>query len=144
MQPNARVILKQYRVSITRTRIFLLNLFLQSNEALTLQYFLNNPLHHLDRTTIFRTLNLFVEKKIILRIPAADGINNYLFLQAKDPVHSYFICRGCKKIVPMEMIVLPEIKLPDDFIYQNTEIKVSGLCSSCRSRKQNHLSSNHI
>jgi Fur family transcriptional regulator, ferric uptake regulator len=132
MEENVRAILKQYRVSITKARIVMLDFFLQSNEALTQQYFLTNPSLLLDRTTVFRTLNLFVEKKIILRIPAADGINRYLVMQAKTSVHSNFICNGCKRIIPINMIVQPRVKLPKGFKFQNTEITIRGLCSSCR------------
>ena len=117
---------------MTKARLVILDFFLQTNEALTHNNFLTNPSFHLDRTTIFRTLNLFVEKKILLRIPFADGVNRYLVLQTKDTVHSNFICNGCKKIIPLELIVLPKAKLPKGFKFKNTEIIFSGLCSSCR------------
>ncbi len=133
MEENARAILKQYRVSITKARVVMLDYFLQTHEALTQQYFLNSPSFHLDRTTIFRTLNLFVEKKILLRIPSADGINRYLMLQTKDSVYSNFVCKNCKKIIPLEIIAHPKLKLPKGFKFQSTEISVSGLCGSCSS-----------
>jgi Fur family ferric uptake transcriptional regulator len=131
MEENVRAILKQYHLSITKARVVILNYFLQTREALTQHYFLSNTSLHLDRTTVFRTLNLFVEKKIILRIPAADGINRYLVIQTKDSIHSSFICNGCKKIIPLELIAQPKIKLPKGFKFQDTEIVISGLCNSC-------------
>ncbi|NOT52105.1 MAG: hypothetical protein HOP10_12605 [Chitinophagaceae bacterium] len=82
---------------MTKARIVILDLFLQSKNAMTHHDFLSNPSFYLDRTTIFRTLNLFVDKKILLRIPSADGVNRYLVLQTKDSVHSNFICNACKK-----------------------------------------------
>ena len=132
MDEKVKTILKQYRVSMTKARIAMLDFFLQTNEALTHHNFLSNPIFHLDRTTIFRTLNLFVEKKILLRIPAADGVNRYLVLQTKDSVHTNFICNGCKKIIPLELIVQPKAKVPKGFKFQSTEIIINGLCSSCR------------
>jgi Fur family ferric uptake transcriptional regulator len=132
MDENVKIILKGYRLSVTRARLVMLEFFLQNKDALTHRHFLANTLLQLDRTTIFRTLNLFVEKKILLRFPAADGVNRYLLLQTKATMHANFICEGCKRIVPLEMIVAPRVKLPKGFRRQNMELIVSGLCGSCR------------
>ena len=125
--------LKKYGLGITKTRLVMLEIFLRSNEALTQNDFLNYPLFRFDRTTVFRTLNLFVKKKIILRIPAANGVNRYLLQKNTTVVHSNFICSSCKKIIPLKNITRPEVKLPKGFKRQNMEIMIGGLCDSCKS-----------
>jgi Fur family ferric uptake transcriptional regulator len=131
MKEDLTTILKRHRVYVTKTRLAMLEIFLQTNEALTHNYFLTHPSLQLDRVTIFRTLNLFVDKKIIHRIPVSDGTNRYLLQQASEKVHSNFMCIGCKRIIPLKTIVSPTVKLPKGFRQQTMEIIVGGLCNSC-------------
>jgi Fur family ferric uptake transcriptional regulator len=125
---DLRTILKQHHISITKARLAMLQVFLKTNGAVTYNYFLNHPSLQLNRVTIFRVLNLFSNKNIIHRIPATDNINRYLLLQAPAVVHSNFMCTKCKRIIPLETIVSPKVKLPKDCIQQNVEIIIGGLC----------------
>jgi Fur family ferric uptake transcriptional regulator len=132
MKEDLRNLLKQHHVYITTARLAMLEIFLQTNEALTYNHFLTQASLRVDRITIFRTLKLFVNKKIIHRIPAPDGIKRYLLQQTSSDVHSNFICSGCKKVTPLKTIVRPKIKLPKGFTQQNIEIMIGGLCNSCK------------
>jgi len=109
----------------------MLEVFLKANGALTYDYFLSHPSLQLNRVTIFRVLNLFANKRIIHRIPATDNINRYLLQQASALVHANFMCNKCKSIIPLETIVSPKVKLPKDYIPQNVEIIIGGLCAAC-------------
>jgi Fur family ferric uptake transcriptional regulator len=128
---DLRNILRQHHISITKARLVMLDVFLKANGALTYDYFLNLTSLQLNRVTVFRVLNLFANKKIIHRVPATDNINRYLLQQASAIVHSNFMCIKCKRIMPLETIVLPKVKLPKDCIQQNIEIIIGGLCASC-------------
>ena len=132
MKEELRTILKQYHVYITTARLAMLEIFLQANEALTYNHFLTQPSLQVDRITIFRTLKLFVSKKIIHRIPASDGTNRYLLQQDPDAIHSNFMCSRCKRIIPLKTIVPPKIKLPKGFRQQEMEIIINGLCNFCK------------
>jgi Fur family ferric uptake transcriptional regulator len=131
MKEDLKTILKRYHISITRPRLAILEVFLQANEALTYDYFLNHPFLQLNRVTIYRVLNLFSDKNIIHRIPATDNINRYLLQEASTIVHSNFMCTKCKKIIPLETVVSPKVKMPKDYIQQNVEVIIGGLCASC-------------
>ncbi len=135
MKEDVRTILKKYRVNITKTRLLVLEAFLESSEPLTRKHFFNETLPDMDRTSIFRTLNLFVEKNIIYRLPGTDGIRRYSLRQATNVVHSNFICSSCKKIIPLKTIMLPEVELPDNYTQQNMEIVIDGLCDECRNKQ---------
>jgi Fur family transcriptional regulator, ferric uptake regulator len=128
---DVRNILRQHHISITRARLAMLQVFLRTNGALTYDNFLNHPSLQLNRVTIYRVLNLFADKNIIHRVPATDNINRYLMQQASAIVHSNFMCTKCKRIIPLETIVSPKVKLPKDFMQQNVEIIIGGLCASC-------------
>jgi Fur family ferric uptake transcriptional regulator len=135
MKEDLKTKLKRRQISVTKARLVILEAFLQAKEALTPNSFLNNTMPQLNRITVFRTLNLFVEKNIILRIPAANGVNRYLLLQTLSSVHSNFVCRGCKNVTQLKTLIRPKIKLPKGFKQQNMEIMIGGLCNSCKSRQ---------
>ena len=135
MKGNLRTKLKKYRVSVTKNRLAMLDIFLRTDQALTHSDFLKYSSFRFDRTSIFRTLNLFVEKKIIQRIPAPNGINRYILEQNPATVHFNFICSNCKKIIPLKNISPPLVKLPKGFKQQNMEIMIGGICDSCKMLK---------
>jgi Fur family transcriptional regulator, ferric uptake regulator len=132
MKADLKTILKQYHISITKPRLVMLEVFLQANEALTYDYFLTHPSLQLNRVTIFRVLNLFTNKKIIHRIPATDNINRYLLQQTSTIIHSNFMCNKCRRIIPLETIIPPKVKLPEGCTQQNIEIIIGGLCNFCK------------
>jgi Fur family ferric uptake transcriptional regulator len=135
VKQEVRSILRQYRISITKPRMAMLEVFLRSNEALTYDYFLTNTSPQLNRVTIFRVLNLFTNKNIIDRIPVTDNISRYLLHKASTSAHSNFMCSKCKKIIPLETIIPPKVKLPDGCVQQNIQIIIGGLCNSCKYKK---------
>jgi Fur family transcriptional regulator, ferric uptake regulator len=132
MKEDLQTILNQYHIYITRARLIVLEIFLQHKEALTYQDFLTHPLVQFDRITIFRTLKLFGDKKIIHRIPGSDGINRYLLQEGSENIHSNFMCSVCKKNIPLKTFVAPKVKLPKGFRQQIIEIIIGGLCNHCK------------
>ena len=132
MKEDSRAILKKYLLYITPARLSMLKIFLQTNEALTYNHFLNHPSFRADRITIFRTLKIFTDKQIIHRIPAPDGIKRYSLQQASENVHSNFMCIRCKRITPLKTIIPHKIKLPKGFRQKNIEIIIDGLCNICK------------
>ncbi len=130
-------ILKKNKIRITRARLSILKDFLYSDRSLDLNYFLRSPASKFNRITVFRTLQLFVKKKIIYRVPASDNMRRYL-LQSDEHTHktvdhSSFICMSCGKVTPLDTVVAPKIKLPKGFRQQNLDIIINGLCRSCES-----------
>jgi Fur family ferric uptake transcriptional regulator len=139
MNDRVKAILKQYNISLTRARLLMLDSFLQTTEALTHHHFLINREFNLDRTTIFRTLNLFVNKKILTRITSADGFNRYLVIENKRSIPASFICDICKRIVPAQIIILPKVKLPKGAKVHTMEMLIHGQCSICRKSEREQV-----
>jgi Fur family transcriptional regulator, ferric uptake regulator len=135
MNEDSRAILTKHHISITKTRLLVLESFLQSSEPLTRNDFYNDSMPELNRITIFRTLKLFLTKKIIYRVHATDHVRRYLLRQIATSVHSNFICKVCKKVIPLNTIDLPEVELPEDYTQQNMEIIIEGLCDNCKSKQ---------
>lgn len=135
MNEDSKAILKKYQVNLTRTRVLVMDTFLKAKEPLTRTSFYDKNTGELNRITIFRTLKLFLSKKIIYRVHATDRTSRYFLSKGGTTVHSNFICRVCKKVTPLQTIDPPEVELPDYYTQQNTEIIIEGICDECRRKE---------
>ena len=131
-----KLILRDNKISITQTRIEILDAFLQQSKGIEYNYLLQHPELNLNRITLFRNLKLLARKKIIYKIPSSDGISRYI-IQTKAnrqrlDNHSSFRCERCGMVISLNLLASPKVELPDGFKRENTEIVMSGLCSKCR------------
>lgn len=88
---------------------------------------LHPQLPTLSKTTIYNTLSLFVEKKLIQELPLESGELRY---DADISEHAHFKCEKCGKVYDLFMkINLP--RLPDDFTLSRSQLFFWGKCSCC-------------
>ncbi|HTS44975.1 MAG TPA: transcriptional repressor [Puia sp.] len=130
-------ILKKYDLNITKPRLLILDAFINAGQSLDQHYFLQQHKYKFDRATIFRTLRLFADKKIIYRV-SVDGITRYIFqpddkLNSHLSEHSSFVCMSCGVAIPVDTVTVPKLKIPKGFTGQNIEIIIRGICPACRS-----------
>lgn len=137
MTTDYLTLLKKNNLSVTESRVKILDLFQQSNGALAHADIEKNSGDNFDRVTIYRTLQTFVEKGIIHTIPTAD--NSVLYALCKDECtqghhndnHVHFICDSCNTTYCLEHTFFPELQLPKNFVQNRTDIIVSGVCAKC-------------
>ena len=137
MENNISHILKHAQLSVTENRTKILDLFTSAQSALSHADIENKLGEHLDRVTIYRTLQTFVEKGIIHTIPTAD--NSVLYALCKDDCseghhhdnHVHFICDKCSTTYCLENVTIPSIKLPEGFTETQINVLVSGICKNC-------------
>ena len=131
-------ILKQNRLSITDSRLNILELFLKKDGALSHADIEKNTGESFDRVTVYRTLQTFVEKGIIHLIPTTDNSIKYALCKNDcapghhHDNHVHFICDVCGKTICLEDVTIPQVKLPRGFIPKHAEMVVSGVCDDCR------------
>ena len=131
-------IFKKNGLSVTDGRKKILDLFLNSPEALTHADIEKKTGESFDRVTVYRTLQIFVDKGIIHNIPTTD--NSILYALCKDNCeeghhhdnHVHFICEKCNKTICLDDVIVPEVKLPKGFKPNHTEMVVNGICDDCR------------
>ncbi len=131
-------ILKQNRLSITEGRRKILSLFLQTDGALAHADIEQELQAGLDRVTVYRTLQTFVEKGIIHNIPTTD--NSIIYALCKDHCeaghhhdnHVHFICDTCHKTTCLSEVLVPDVRLPIGFVPKHAEMVVNGTCGDCR------------
>src|SRR5213083_1288042 len=96
-------ILRRNSLSVTESRKKILNLFMNIPAALAHGDIERKAGEKFDRVTVYRTLQVFVEKGIIHSIPSAD--NSIRYALCKDDCaegqhhdnHVHFICTSCEK-----------------------------------------------
>jgi len=85
----------------------------------------------LSKTTVYNTLNLFVERGAI-RALAIDEKNARFDVDIT--AHAHFICRSCGTVHDI-FSVKPEVfQLPEnsEFLIQSVEVSYSGICNQCK------------
>ncbi|WP_164735522.1 Fur family transcriptional regulator [Pseudoflavitalea rhizosphaerae] len=130
-------ILKHNQLSVTDSRRRILELFLQANGALAHGDIEKKTGEKFDRVTVYRTLQVFMEKGIIHTIPTPD--NAVLYALCKDDCteghhhdnHVHFVCNNCGNTICLEHVIIPEVKLPKGFQPAEFQMIVSGVCNEC-------------
>jgi len=124
--------LKQFGLSKTAIREDVLTLLFESDEALSpkeLEEKLEGPV---DRVTLYRTLKLFDEKKMIHKIILEDQTTKYVLVNPeKGTQHPHFHCLICDKVVCLPNSPLPSCQLPVGFSVQSQSTIIEGTCQQC-------------
>ncbi len=131
-------LLKQNGLSITESRKKIVQLFLEQDGALAHGDIEKKAGEKFDRVTVYRTLQVFVDKGIIHTIPTAD--NSIRYALCKDECgeghhhdhHVHFVCDSCNITYCLDDVVTPEIKLPKGYSAGHVEVVVEGVCKNCQ------------
>jgi Fur family ferric uptake transcriptional regulator len=124
----------------TAIRILVLKSLLQAKQAVSLLD-LENSLDCVDKSTIFRTISLFLSHRLIHSIDDGSGSLKYALCEdactceVKD-LHSHFYCECCQKTYCFENIRAPIVEIPAGFTVQSVNYVLKGLCPACSSKNQ--------
>ena len=83
----------------------------------------------LSKTTVYNTVDLFVEKGLVKALQISEGENRYEII-IED--HSHFKCELCNSIVdiPLEsMEFLPETH--SEYEIKDVQVLINGICPKC-------------
>lgn len=95
----------------------------------------------MDKSSIFRTLALFLEHDVVHSFEDGRGILNYELCHSKGACshkdsHIHFYCEKCKKSFCLDDVQMPQFNLPEGFVLHSTSFVIKGECPEC-SRKRN-------
>ncbi|HUR10526.1 MAG TPA: Fur family transcriptional regulator [Flavitalea sp.] len=131
-------LLRNNQLSITGSRKKILELFLTNNGALAHADIEKKAGEKIDRVTVYRTLQSFLEKGIIHTIPTPDNSVRYALCKEAcgkghhHDNHVHFVCTLCGNTTCLDDVLIPEVKLPTGFKPSEAQMVVSGMCGSCR------------
>lgn len=128
-------LLKSHALRVTDCRIDVLERFFSQDYALSFRD-LEESLDEYDRVTLYRTLNSFINKGLLHRIPNETGhasyglCDNNCTVQEHRHDHVHFKCDVCGHIECLPQHHVPEITLPG-YDIEESNLIVSGICKVC-------------
>ncbi|MFM9021439.1 MAG: Fur family transcriptional regulator [Sediminibacterium sp.] len=129
--------LKRSQLNITDSRKKILQLFMESDGALAHMDIESSIGDDFDRVTIYRTLQIFVEKGILHTIPSPDNSIRYALCREScsggthQDNHIHFLCDVCGMTYCLDHLPVPAIRLPKGFSTNRTDVLASGVCNKC-------------
>ena len=90
-----------------------------------------------DRVTIYRTLDLFLEKGLIHKVLDDSGIARYALGSGREhktgieSEHLHFKCKECGKTICLDNVEIPDFHFPADYKINTLNITVEGICGPC-------------
>ena len=138
MSDAIKELLKKNSMSVTDSRLQILDMFYHAPGALAHADIEKRASDKIDRVTIYRTLQTFEEKGIIHTIPTSD--NSVKYALCKDRCeeghhhdnHVHFVCGHCHKTICLDDVHVPDVKLPKGFTPLEASMVVNGICDECR------------
>lgn len=134
--------LKKTHLKITKGRIHILEELenaMQPISAEDLFLLLKNKKNHLDLSTVYRTLELFTEKKLVCKISVLEDGRKLFSLHGEKHCH-YLVCKKCKQIVTIESCPIEkyEKKLEEKtgFLIDGHNLYLYGICKDCFKREE--------
>ena len=128
--------LEKKGVRVTSIRILVLNALMNASGTMSLGD-LESVLETVDKSSIFRTLELFVKKHVVHAIDDGSGSVKYEVCEGEDEctladMHTHFYCESCHKTFCLKDITAPLVNLPDGFQVHSINYIVKGICPACR------------
>ncbi len=132
----SQILLKHNGLKITKHRIIILDEIIKIGVSFTAGNLFKKFSNIMDLVTIYRTLSLFEEKKIIRELLTREESKYYELSCMHNSVHPHFYCKKCKHLTCMDKLEYNDlVQLNEniaDFFIEDISIEYTGLCSKCR------------
>ena len=103
---------------------------------------INNKFPDIGLTTVYRTLDLLVQKGMINKFDLGEGQSRYELAWDFKEHHHHLVCTECGKMIDYNDFIIDEIKFFDgiqkflskkyNFTIKNHEVYFYGICNSCK------------
>ncbi len=134
---NAEILLKENKLQKTKSRILLLELFLNNrNKALSEKELEDLMEGKTDRATIFRNLNTFCQNNLLHKLKInnesryAISLRDHVFESLND-IHAHFYCSSCHAMKCIEGNLHLDKNLPGGYEIEKTDVVHYGTCKAC-------------
>jgi len=119
----------------TANRILILKELMLARSPLSLSN-LEHTMVSLDKSSIFRTLTLFLEHDVVHAFEDGRGVLNYELCEESGKCdhhdgHIHFYCESCQRSFCMEDIHIPSFELPEGFFPHSVSFVIKGECPEC-------------
>lgn len=136
MEENRYVdILTKREIQPTAIRILVLQAMMQANRTVSLLD-LENMLDTVDKSSIFRSITLFLSRHLVHSIDDGTGSLKYAVCGETcacdvEDLHTHFHCEKCNKTFCLKNIPTPVVTMPKGFTLNSINYVLKGLCPDC-------------
>ncbi len=128
--------LEDKNIKITAMRLLVLKEITKSKTAVNFQE-LEQRFDKVERSTLYRTLKIFEEKKLIHPINDGTGSVKFAICQndcncKPEELHVHFFCNKCEMTFCYNHIAIPKVQLPDNVIVETANFVLKGICEKCQ------------
>lgn len=118
---------KLNNLKITKQRLLVVNSIIKLNEKATIKNIIKNTTKEMNKSTVYRVINVLLKNNII-EIDIND--NNDNFYKVKEEHIHYIKCIKCNKIEKLKSC--PISNSIDGFDIINHSIRLEGICKNCK------------
>ncbi len=133
--------LKNRGIKPTAVRLLVLQTLQEAECALSLSD-LEGRLGTVDKSTVFRTLNVFLSHHLIHGVDDGSGQMKYALCadgckcgenlhEGLVDLHTHFYCERCQRTYCLRGLPVPEVRLPEGFHLHTGSYVLKGLCPEC-------------
>lgn len=128
-------LLAKREIQPTAIRILVLKAMQEAGRSVSLLD-LENILDTVDKSSIFRTLTLFLSHHLIHSIDDGTGSFKYAVCSENcscgvSDLHTHFHCEKCNKTFCFTNIPTPVVQLPEGFTLNSINYVLKGVCPEC-------------
>lgn len=130
--------LEHRHIKPTATRLLILHEMYRGDETVSLPE-LERSLPTVDKSTISRTLTLFLLHRLIHAVDDGSGSLKYAVCAddcdcTVEDEHTHFFCEQCRRTFCLKHLHVPVVPLPDGFTLHSVNYVLKGLCPECTER----------
>ena len=130
--------LKARDIRPTALRLLILRTMAGFDRAFSLAD-LEEELDTVDKSTLFRTLTLFLAHHLVHGIDDGTGSLKYALCSSDcdceiDDLHTHFYCTHCRRTFSLRGLAVPLLCLPDGFSAETINFVIKGICADCSGR----------
>lgn len=131
---NAIALLKKHDKRVTTNRLAILELFMDSANPFSSAEVEKHFSNLMDRATMYRTLNTFVEMDLILKLFDDQGNCLYFFNHENHQqkrLHPHLHCSDCGKILCLPSLPESYLDKLQNFNIKEMKLLMQGKCIAC-------------
>lgn len=136
MQPTESL-LNDFSLRKTSFRIRLLDLFISSRRALSVEEIRAQVDMAPNKATVYRALEAFEARGLIHQVPGGDAVSRYALCHdncgdaGHVHSHAHFICSQCGQTTCVEQVQVPDIPAIKGFRVDQADFVLKGVCVHC-------------
>lgn len=137
-------LLRKAGVTPTPNRVLVLRAIAKARRPVSLME-LETELETLEKSSIFRVLNLLERESLVHAMQDGRGVAKYELCHcsghghSEEDMHIHFYCSKCRETFCFEDLAVPTVPVPEGFHVDSVNYMLKGLCPECSGRSKSHI-----